>query len=569
MGAATGLLTAAALVSPGPAMAEDGPLVTAKDEVLPTNSLWFTGVDITGETTAGGQLVLAYATRPLDGTEEGAGWPSSFTMNHHECQEIPGYKAVFTCKTGIEYQRAPEFVVSRDTADMTTAYRGYAYVPPDGDLAEGIDAARNAGVRPATATSGMSQAVIKTREHAERNTVAFDLPNTPAGETVQQRLRVHANDAGELNLYFRPAEGQVAWRREDIRIGNITTGPGASCTVNWPTLVDGALNLMCRLEPGDHTIGYELTPASGIHAWRMQAATMYDIYTRSGFDDPLVRQAGNFSTEGAPLFPRHHLLARDTTGQLFLYHGKGTAGTTFFSRTPVGSGWQTYNQLTRLSPLAEDLTYWSAPAPAGSTRGRGDLVARDSTGNLWYYDRQFAYGKPYATRVKVGSGWNIYNQLTGAGDANRDGRMDLVARDASGILWLYKGTGSTGSARFATRTKIGGGWHIYNQLTAGADLNSDAKPDLLARDTSGVLWLYKGTGSTTAPYATRVKVGSGWQIYNQLSLTGDLTDDGKADAVARDASGVLWLYKGTGSTTAPFATRTKIGSGWNIYNSIL
>ncbi|MEV4334141.1 VCBS repeat-containing protein [Streptomyces sp. NPDC049597] len=550
-------------------MAEDGLRVTGRDEVLQPNSFWYTGVEITGTTTVRGQVVLAYATRPLDGTVDGAGWPSSFSMSFHECQEVPGYTAVFTCKLGAYYQRPPVFVVSADAGDMTAAYRGYAYVPPGGDLAEGIDAARNAGVRPATATSGMSQAVVKTREHAERNTVAFDLANAPAGKTVQQRLHIHAIDAGRLYLYFRPAAGQVAWRREDIRIGNVTTGSGASCAVQWSKLVDGVLNLNCQLEPGDHTIGYELTPASGVHAWRMQAVTMYDIYTTSGRDDRYVRQAGDFSTEGAPVFPRHHLLARDTSGQLYLYHGKGTATTPFFSRILVGGGWQTYNKLTRLSPLAEDLSYAPGTAPAGAARGRGDLVARDSTGYLWYYDRQFGHGKPYATRVKVGGGWNIYNQLTGAGDVNRDGRMDVVARDATGALWLYKGTGGAGSARFATRTKIGGGWQIYNQLTAGADLNGDGRPDLLARDTSGVLWLYKGTGSATAPYTTRVKAGSGWNIYSRLSLTGDLTDDGKADAVARDTSGVLWLYKGTGSATAPFAVRTGIGSGWNIYNAVL
>ncbi|MFF8841590.1 FG-GAP repeat domain-containing protein [Streptomyces sp. NPDC015127] len=568
MSAATGLFTAASLISSAPAMADDGLRVTGRDEVLPPNSSWFTGVDIAGETTARGQLVLAYATRPLDGTGEDAGWPSSFSMSFHECQEIPGYQAVFTCKLGAYYQRPPQFFVSADAADMTTAYRGYAYVPPGGDLAEGIDAARNSGVRPATATSGISQAVVRTHESAQRNTVAFDLPNTPAGKTVQQRLHVHAIDAGRLYLYFRPADGQVEWRREDIRIGNVTTGPGASCTVNWPKLADGVLNLICQLEPGDHTIGYELTPASGVRAWRMQAATMYDIYTSPGRDDRYVRQAGTFSTEGAPVFPRHHLLARDTSGQLFLYHGKGTAGTPFSPRTLVGDGWQTYNKLTRLSPLAEDL--YLSQATAGATRGRGELVARDSAGYLWYYDRQFVYGKPYTTRVKVGGGWNVYNQLTGAGDVDRDGRMDLLARDASGALWLYKGTSSsTGSARFASRIKVGGGWQIYNQVTAGADLNDDGRPDLLARDASGVLWLYRGTGSSTAPYASRVKVGTGWQVYNQLSLTGDLTDDGKADAIARDASGVLWLYKGTGSTTAPFATRTKIGGGWNVYNAVL
>ncbi|MFC4606865.1 FG-GAP repeat domain-containing protein [Streptomyces maoxianensis] len=566
MSAATGLLTAAALINSGPAMAGDGLQVTAQDDVQPPNSQWFTGVGIDGATTGKGQLVLAFATKPLDGTGDGAGWQSSFAMNFSECQEIAGYKAVFTCKDG---QRPPEFTVSKDAADMTTLYRGYAYVPSGGDLAEGIDAARNAGVRPTTATSGMSQVVVKTREHAQLNSVAFDLPNVPAAKTVRQELRVHANDAGELYLNFLLADGQVEWRGEDIRIGNVTTGPGASCTLNSPKLVAGLLNLICQLEPGDHVIGYELTAASGTHAWRMQALTMYDIYTRHGGDDTYVRQYGAFSTEGAPVLPRHNLLARDSSGQLFWYNGKGTAATPFYPRSLLAGGWQTYNKLTRLSPLAENLSYWMDTVPAGAARGRGDLVARDGAGYLWYYDRQFDYAKPYATRVKVGGGWNIYNQLTGAGDVNRDGRMDLVARDASGTLWLYKGTGSTNSARFAPRVKIGGGWNIYNQVTSGADLNDDGRPDLVARDASGVLWLYKGTGSATAPYATRAKIGPGWQIYNQLSLTGDLTGDGKADATARDASGVLWLYKGTGGPTAPFATRTKIGGGWNTYTAVL
>ncbi|MGW1881299.1 FG-GAP-like repeat-containing protein, partial [Streptomyces sp. NPDC001970] len=57
-------------------------------------------------------------------------------------------------------------------------------------------------------------------------------------------------------------------------------------------------------------------------------------------------------------------------------------------------------------------------------------------------------------------------------------------------------------------------------------------------------------------------------IYNQLSATGDLTADGKSDLVARDTTGTLWLYRGTGNAAAPFATRTKIGGGWNIYNNI-
>lgn len=38
---------------------------------------------------------------------------------------------------------------------------------------------------------------------------------------------------------------------------------------------------------------------------------------------------------------------------------------------------------------------------------------------------------------------------------------------------------------------------------------------------------------------------------------------------ARDSAGTLWLYRGTGSTSAPFPTRTEIGGGWNTCNTLV
>ncbi|WP_322899750.1 FG-GAP-like repeat-containing protein, partial [Actinacidiphila rubida] len=62
---------------------------------------------------------------------------------------------------------------------------------------------------------------------------------------------------------------------------------------------------------------------------------------------------------------------------------------------------------------------------------------------------------------------------------------------------------------------------------------------------------------------------AGWNAYTLMAGTGDVTGDGRADLVARDASGALWLYKGTGSASAPFAARTKVGAGWNTYNALM
>ncbi|MFJ2407518.1 FG-GAP-like repeat-containing protein, partial [Streptomyces xanthochromogenes] len=60
-----------------------------------------------------------------------------------------------------------------------------------------------------------------------------------------------------------------------------------------------------------------------------------------------------------------------------------------------------------------------------------------------------------------------------------------------------------------------------------------------------------------------------WQIYNTLVGFGDLTGDGRADLLARDASGGLWLYRGTGNPAAPFATRVQVGTNWQIYNTLV
>ncbi|MFI8346069.1 N-acetylmuramoyl-L-alanine amidase [Streptomyces sp. NPDC085596] len=216
---------------------------------------------------------------------------------------------------------------------------------------------------------------------------------------------------------------------------------------------------------------------------------------------------------------------------------------------------------------------WSAyntvtPLTALRADGTGDMVARDADGVLWYYKGSGKPSAPFQGRVKVGGGWSVYDTITGTRDLNGDGKPDLIGRDKTGVLWFYQGTGST-TAPFAARAKVGGGWNTYDTLTSTGDLTGDGKADLIGRDKTGALWLYKGTGSATAPFAARTKIGGGWGAYDKLLGPSDLNRDGKPDLIARDKSGALWFYQGTGSATAPFAARTAIGSGWNIYNLFL
>ncbi|MFD8209834.1 FG-GAP repeat domain-containing protein [Streptomyces sp. NPDC059695] len=199
--------------------------------------------------------------------------------------------------------------------------------------------------------------------------------------------------------------------------------------------------------------------------------------------------------------------------------------------------------------------------------GSPDLLARDAAGGLFRDDtvKTPSSSEVYSSgRTRIGTGWQIYNQLEAVGNIAGGPAADVVARDASGVLWQYLGKGD---GTFAARTRIGAGWNAYNKITGGSDLDGDGRPDLLAVDTGGVLWFYKGTGKWDGAFAARVRVGGGWNAYNQITAVGNIAGSAHGDLVARDTAGVLWLHQGNGS--GGFAARVRIGSGWGSFTSLV
>ncbi|WPU10482.1 S8 family serine peptidase [Pseudarthrobacter oxydans] len=204
------------------------------------------------------------------------------------------------------------------------------------------------------------------------------------------------------------------------------------------------------------------------------------------------------------------------------------------------------------------------PAPVVAERdftgdGLPDLLARDTSGTLWTYPG--TGNGLFGWRIKVGDGWNVMTAISAAGDLTGDGKPDLVARDTSGTLWTYPGTGN---GLFGWRINVGDGWNVMTAISAAGDLTGDGKPDLVARDTSGTLWTYPGTGNGL--FGWRINVGPGWNVMTAISAAGDLTGDGKPDLTARDSDGTLWTYPGTGNGL--FGWRINVGPGWNVMTAI-
>lgn len=203
--------------------------------------------------------------------------------------------------------------------------------------------------------------------------------------------------------------------------------------------------------------------------------------------------------------------------------------------------------------------------------GSPDLLARDGQGVLWWADTEYDAARktlvPSYEPNRVGGGWQVYDRIETVGGIGA-GSADFVARDRSGVLWLYDVTGDGYWASFAARKSIGGGWNTYTRITGGSDLNGDGRADLVATDKAGVLWLYRNTGNLSAPFAKRQKIGNGgWGVYDQITATGDIGGAAAGDLIARDRAGVLWLYLGKGDGT--FAARKRIGGGWNAYTDTI
>ncbi|MFZ3497777.1 FG-GAP repeat domain-containing protein [Streptomyces sp. 5.8] len=504
-----------------------------------------------------GTYVYVLSKKPLtDAGWSGGGVPTGLKVDPtDECAPKTGMVGVYLCDLKYMSFPSPEISAASSTVNGATVYYGLVYVPRGASITAGIKEAQTAGSQPMSNRRAHATVTVKSQAHVAQNTIALSTPTLPAGGSVKHTVKLHAVDKGRLRLYASPAPGFRYWDEGERKITVAGLDAGGAAGADCYQTVGEFDGLGCDInKPGDYTLTYTLKAQATAPAWKLRVSAAYEVYT-FGTGNP--EKTSDFAVASStPVTQRFRLMARDAEGWLWDYRGTGKAAEPFNPTDPVGGSfdWNQYTALTRLGPVTVQST------------GRG-AVGRDKAGVLWLHPTS-GDGGIFKDRIKVGGGWSIYNTLVGVSDVTGDKKADLLARDTSGGLWLYPGTGLNATP-FGSRVKIGSSWNIYDQLVGGVDLTGDGKADLVARDKDGKLWLYRGTASASSPLASRQQIGTGWQIYNSIVAPGDLTSDGKADMVARDKAGVLWLYKGTGVASQPFGSRVKVGvlgTGFGSYN---
>lgn len=325
---------------------------------------------------------------------------------------------------------------------------------------------------------------------------------------------------GRLWLYDGNADGTLSGRRQ---IGTGWKVYNQLLGLDWNG--DGRGDIIGRTESGT-LYAYDADGAGG-YASRVQVATGLASYNA-------------IANEGhQPDFGKGQIVGRTAGGELYVYTGRENG--TLFPGGDFGSGFT-----PSYYPL---LTY----TVAATDDGQSGMLASNN------YNELTNMGASASETIPNGH----YTAAAGPGDLNGDGHGDVVARDTHGELW-FMARGASGGF-IGKPVLIGGGWNIYNRIVGAGDLTGDGIADIVATTSNGAMYLYPGLGN--AKFGGRIPLGYGWQGYTKLAAPGDLTGDGKSDLAAVDTAGRLWLYPGLGN--GRFGARTEIGTGgWNGYHDI-
>lgn len=242
------------------------------------------------------------------------------------------------------------------------------------------------------------------------------------------------------------------------------------------------------------------------------AAVAVEDLDGDGRRDLVVAELGCFFDRFAP-------------GRIGIYRGVGGA----FATTPV---WTTLDW--GRPPLVAFSVSLSTADVDGD--GRPDLLVGNANGALVYAGiTSIAAPLPAPTY-----------RVPGTGRFGRAVLADVDGDDDAEIVSVRAGTATvwraTGATLVATRTIA-----ATSTVVDAGDVEGDGKDDVVVISTAGTSSLYRGCNPAAATCSGGLRTAPSW-IFAQavVAMVPDLDDDGRKDALVRDAgqsSGWLWLHR--------------------------
>lgn len=342
------------------------------------------------------------------------------------------------------------------------------------------------------------------------------------------------------------------------RAGGLTNSVegGHAHGANRATFGISVLGDYMHLRPTDETID---AVAKAI-AWKFKVHGIKDL--NATFRVP-GKQWGKTSIMLPVVSAHRHVGGTDCPGDAFMERmPEITAKVKDYLQTNGGKNLQTqpeqaprvhvrWGQTRRIGNGWPEKMYY---AGAFSRTGNTDAFLIDSHGDLWLYPSN-NFGERFASRIKVGHGWNGMAQILTGTDFDGDTNPDIIGRHSDGRLILYSGNGKNS---FKSTKVIGWGWNSFKSLHLMPEFEA-GKPLIYAISPEGNLRAYftDGRGNFTGT----TLVGDGWNNIRSINVVRDTNDDGRSDMLAIDNQGDMWLYLGVGEGRV--STAAKAGYGWN------
>jgi len=169
-----------------------------------------------------------------------------------------------------------------------------------------------------------------------------------------------------------------------------------------------------------------------------------------------------------------------------------------------------------------------------------------------------------STPLNSGAAVNLVWRVTGTGDFNGDGKVDILWRHTDGRLmaWLMNGSAFVRSFYFNSGAAVNTAWSVVGT----GDFNGDGKVDILWRHTDGrlLLWFMDGiTFVRSFSLNNGIAVNTAWSVAG----TGDFNGDGKVDILWRHADGrlLVWFMNGTTFVRSFLLNNgTSVNTAWSV-----